>query len=464
MQTTFSLAQLANPDMRKSEKILRACVHCGFCTATCPTYVLLGDELDSPRGRIYLIKDMLENARPASEARGHPHRPLPVLPRLHDDLSFRRALHASGRSRPGLHRETYARPTGRTIGCARLLATMLPRPHLFRLALTGAALAALGAHLCCRGACAGMLASRKPAGAAARDRPARVFPAQASGAAGSRCSPAARSRCWRRRSTRPRSACSPATGSRWWSPRAQAAAARSCITWAARGGSESAKATHRRLGARARATGLDAMVINTSGCGTAIKDYGFMLRKIRRTPKAARGVSARTRHHRGSRRARDARRPEGEPKLAYHSACSMQHGQKDTARPRTCCAQAGSRSRSPEGTSAAAPPAPTTCSARARCRLRDRKAANITRLRPDVIATGNIGCMEQLAGGAVRSCTRWSCSTGRPPEAHPGSVKRGPRVGARAVDPRPDGRAPSKCRLDTGEGRFLIAQRGDMGG
>ncbi|HET9348181.1 MAG TPA: 4Fe-4S dicluster domain-containing protein, partial [Arthrobacter sp.] len=66
MQTTFSLAQLADTDVRESEKILRSCVHCGFCTATCPTYVLLGDELDSPRGRIYLIKDMLENAKPAS--------------------------------------------------------------------------------------------------------------------------------------------------------------------------------------------------------------------------------------------------------------------------------------------------------------------------------------------------------------------------------------------------------------
>jgi len=67
MQTNFTLAQLADPDMATSEKILRNCVHCGFCTATCPTYVLLGDELDSPRGRIYLIKDMLENDRPATD-------------------------------------------------------------------------------------------------------------------------------------------------------------------------------------------------------------------------------------------------------------------------------------------------------------------------------------------------------------------------------------------------------------
>ena len=71
MQTTFTPEQLADPATARSNEILRACVHCGFCTATCPTYVLLGDENDSPRGRIYLIKDMLESGRPA-DAR-HPY-------------------------------------------------------------------------------------------------------------------------------------------------------------------------------------------------------------------------------------------------------------------------------------------------------------------------------------------------------------------------------------------------------
>src|SRR3954464_11216766 len=80
MQTNFTLAQLADPDVAVSEKILRSCVHCGFCTATCPTYVLLGNELDSPRGRIYLIKDMLENQRePSAEVVKHIDRCLSCL-------------------------------------------------------------------------------------------------------------------------------------------------------------------------------------------------------------------------------------------------------------------------------------------------------------------------------------------------------------------------------------------------
>ena len=95
MQTNFTPEQLRDPAMASSETILRTCVHCGFCTATCPTYLLLGDELDSPRGRIYLIKDMLEGGKPATRRSGQAHRPLSVVPLLHDDMSLRRELHAS---------------------------------------------------------------------------------------------------------------------------------------------------------------------------------------------------------------------------------------------------------------------------------------------------------------------------------------------------------------------------------
>ena len=119
MQTHFSLAALADPDMARSEKILRACVHCGFCTATCPTFLLTGDELDSPRGRIYLIKEMLENERAADARTTRPYRPLPLLSFLHDDLSVERALHASRRSRPRPYRADFFAPVERAIFARR---------------------------------------------------------------------------------------------------------------------------------------------------------------------------------------------------------------------------------------------------------------------------------------------------------------------------------------------------------
>src|ERR1700722_5563817 len=137
MQTNFTLAQLADPDVAESEKILRACVHCGFCTATCPTYVLLGDELDSPRGRIYLIKDMLEHDRPATEkVVKHIDRCLSCLSCMTTCPSGVNYMHLVDHARAHIEK-TYVRPWPDRMLRA-LLAWVLPSPTLFRISLIGA--------------------------------------------------------------------------------------------------------------------------------------------------------------------------------------------------------------------------------------------------------------------------------------------------------------------------------------
>src|SRR5271165_6305336 len=140
MQTNFSLAQLADPQTAEANQILRACVHCGFCTATCPTYVLLGDELDSPRGRIYLIKEMLEHDRPASpEVVTHIDRCLSCLACMTTCPSGVHYMHLVDHARAHIE-ETFRRPAFERMLRA-LLARVLPNPPLFRLALLGARLA-----------------------------------------------------------------------------------------------------------------------------------------------------------------------------------------------------------------------------------------------------------------------------------------------------------------------------------
>ena len=137
MQTNFSIAQLADPHNASSEKILRACVHCGFCTATCPTYVLLGDELDSPRGRIYLIKDMLEGGKPATpEVVKHIDRCLSCLSCMTTCPSSVHYMHLVDHARAHIEK-TFRRPLFDK-ALRALLAYILPRPALFRLTLRAA--------------------------------------------------------------------------------------------------------------------------------------------------------------------------------------------------------------------------------------------------------------------------------------------------------------------------------------
>ena len=213
MKTEFSLAQLADPDIAEADKILRACVHCGFCTATCPTYVLLGDELDSPRGRIYLIKEMLEKDRPpTAEVVKHIDRCLSCLACMTTCPSGVNYMHLVDQARGRIERDYRGRcRSGRL---RAVLAFVLPRPALFRASMIMARLAGRCALLPTPKAPAtpGLLRRsrrcwRWPRGACRRRDPraGASFRPWASGAAGSRCCRAAPSRCWRRGSTRPRS-------------------------------------------------------------------------------------------------------------------------------------------------------------------------------------------------------------------------------------------------------------------
>src|SRR5450631_2156508 len=134
MQTSFTLAQLADPNVAESERILRTCVHCGFCTATCPTYVLLGDELDSPRGRIYLIKEMLEHDRPATaDVVKHIDRCLSCLACMTTCPSGVHYMHLVDHAREHIEK-TYKRPLfDRALRA--LLARVLPDPRRLRMAM-----------------------------------------------------------------------------------------------------------------------------------------------------------------------------------------------------------------------------------------------------------------------------------------------------------------------------------------
>src|SRR5271168_368236 len=131
MQTNFTERQLRDPDVAVSNQVLRTCVHCGFCTATCPTFLLLGDELDSPRGRIYLIKDMLETGRPATEeVVRHVDRCLSCLSCMTTCPSGVNYMHLVDLARTRIE-QTYRRPWHDRLIRA-LLAAVLPRPALLR--------------------------------------------------------------------------------------------------------------------------------------------------------------------------------------------------------------------------------------------------------------------------------------------------------------------------------------------
>src|SRR5207302_6330900 len=302
MKTEFSLAQLANPDIAEADKILRACVHCGFCTATCPTYVLLGDELDSPRGRIYLIKEMLEKAKPpTAEVVKHIDRCLSCLACMTTCQSGVHYMHLVDQARVRIERD-FSRPlTERALRA--ILAFVLPRPDLFRASMIMARFVRPFAALLPASNAAATPGLLRRIEAMLALAP-KGLPAP--GPSGGSVFPAMGER-------RGRVALLQGCAQQVLAPRINQAA----INLLTRHGIEvvlvkdeqcCGALTH-HLGhdadalARARANialwsaeaerdGLDAILVTTSGCGTVIKDYGYMLREDRDFARAAARISA----------------------------------------------------------------------------------------------------------------------------------------------------------------------------
>lgn len=409
MQTSFTLAQLADPNIAESEKILRTCVHCGFCTATCPTYVLLGDELDSPRGRIYLVKDMLENKRPATpEVVKHIDRCLSCFAcmttcpsgvhymhlidhaRTHIEQSYRRAL--PDRWLRALlawllpHNDRFRR----ALGAARIVKPLAPLLHKMRLRRLAAML--------------GLVPDKLAPAPASQGQ--RIFPAQGPrrarvvlvvGCVTPVIAPAVQHAAIRVLNRH---------GIEVVMPKGQGC----CGGLAHHGGREGealgwARANIDAWLAAADAEALDAILVTASGCGTSIKDYGFMLRTDAAYAAKASEVSALAKDI-GEYLMRlnlSAKRGATGLVVAYHSACSLQHGQKVVREPKELLSKIGFVVKD-------VPESHLCCGSAgvynilepelAR-RLRERKVANIETLKPDVIAAGNVGCITQIAAGTA---------------------------------------------------------------
>jgi glycolate oxidase iron-sulfur subunit len=408
MKTSFSPAQLADPDVRESEKILRSCVHCGFCTATCPTYVLLGDELDSPRGRIYLIKSMLEEGRPADEKTvKHIDRCLSCLSCMTTCPSDVHYMHLVDHARKHIE-DTYRRPAlDRYL--RQLLAMVLPYPAIFRIALLNAAMARPLAPLF-RGRWRAMLELAPKGGPkppSPVDRP-QTHPAQGQ----RRGRVALLAGCAQQVLAPEINEATIRLLTRHGIEVVIAKGAGCCGALTHHMGKE--KEAHRSVKANIDAwlaeharDPLDAIIINASGCGTTVKDYGFMLREDKAYAEKARTVAALTRDITEHLATLDLGRT-GAPAPAstdlavtYHSACSMQHGQKLTTQPKALLTAAGFKVEEPKEGHLCCGSAGiyNIVQPEISKQLKARKVKNLERTRPDVIATGNIGCITQLRTG-----------------------------------------------------------------
>ncbi|MEN2980791.1 glycolate oxidase subunit GlcF [Tistrella bauzanensis] len=417
MKTSFSAAQLADPATAEAESILRRCVHCGFCTATCPTFLELGDERDSPRGRIYMMKGMLERGEPANaDIVRHIDRCLGCFACMTTCPSGVDYMHLSDMARARIA-DTYTRPLPERL-LRGLLARLLPYPRRFRAALIGGTIARrLGLDRLVAGrrpeltAMMALMPDTVPP-PADTDRP-QIWPALGerrgrvallAGCAQQVLAPginAAAIRVLTRHGievvvARDAGCCGALVQHMGLVDRARDQARRNVSAWA-------------RLADDASAGGLDAIVVTTSGCGTPIKDYGHLLAGDAHYAERASRIAALTRDITevlaGLELVPQRQMPADLP-VAYHAACSLQHGQKirdlpkdllkrlgitphEPMEPHICCGSAGTYNMlQPELAG----------------RLGARKALNLRRTGATVVAAGNLGCLTQIANHMPEAC------------------------------------------------------------
>jgi glycolate oxidase iron-sulfur subunit len=402
VQTFFSDEQLTDPGIARSNEILRACVHCGFCTATCPTYQVLGDELDSPRGRIYLIKDMLESGRPADEKTvKHIDRCLSCLACMTTCPSGVHYMHLVDHARAHIEK-TYKRPLMDRV-LRWTLARILPYPGRFRLALLGAKIGKPFRRFVPDARLRAMLAmAPKQIPPVSRNDDAQVFPATGPRkkrvALMTGCAQRALDtdindatiRLLRRLGcdvvvAKGQGCCGALTHHMGKEAEAHGTAAKNIRAWVAEMDGE----------------GLDAVVINTSGCGTTVKDYGHMFRTTDMAADAAR-VSAIAMDV--SELLMQLDLPEGtqDMRVAYHAACSLQHGQQIKTYPKDLLKRAGFEVVEPADSHLCCGSAGTynLMQPEISAQLKERKVRTLMAKEPEVIAAGNIGCMIQIGSGA----------------------------------------------------------------
>ena len=405
MQTNFSIKQLATPRIKLADEILRKCVHCGFCTATCPTYVLLGDELDSPRGRIYQIKEMFEGGKRAeAQTAKHLDRCLSCLSCMTTCPSGVHYMHLVDEARAYVQ-ETHKRPLIDRIMRA-VLANVLPYPKRFSLALKAARLAK---------PFAGLFRAYKPVEAILKLAPGKL----------DKPGPLSKTGVHKTAQKRiGRVALLAGCANFVLEPSINEASVRvlnragvevvippavgCCGSLEHHLGMEDGALGKVRANvdawiAEIEGEGLDAIIINASGCGTTVKDYGHMLRLDAAYAQKAKTVSDLTRditEYLSEIELGPFSNPQN-MRVTYHSACSMQHGQKIKTLPQKLLSDAGFEVAGvPEGhLCCGSAGVYNIMQSELADKLKSRKLENIATTTPQIIAAGNIGCITQLASG-----------------------------------------------------------------